>query len=283
MKGTITLHGGQTCNYLFAVENTLTDADRDAALAGQACPVWGTDTRFRIDFTNGLIAGNESTGNEPPTQWRIYRQRKGDATLVLAGVVEGSRLSLTDYAVAAETAYRYHIQPVAASYIGMPIITEYMTTTFDGWTLMVVDGDAAANEFTIGEIYLFDLNPADTSIQNNTTVAKLVNFTPYLRLQRNATNCWSGTLSALLGRIRCDGDGGYFEDVDMGEAAKSLSTETRPMFLRDPNGRLMRVGVSSAVTLSQTQRSAAGGQMKQLEFTEIGPADGVRITGVGRA
>lgn len=279
MKGTIKLYGAQVCHYLYAAV-ALTSAQQQAVERGGPCPEWGTATRFRIDFANGLIAGNESTGNEPPTQWRVYRQRRGEARLTLAGVVGGDVLSIADYAVAAGTAYRYQIQPVASSYIGAPIITQYLTTAFDGWTLMVVDRTGEENAFTIGEIYLFELNPADTAIQNNTTVSRLTNFTPYLKLQHSSTNCWSGTLSALLGRIASGPDGRYFEDVAMAEAVKSLSTERRPMFLRDPNGRLMRVGISSAVTLSQAQRSAAGQQMKQLEFTEIGPADGVQITGV---
>lgn len=112
--------------------------------------------------------------------------------------------------------------------------------------------------------------------QNNTTVNKLRNFTPYLKLQRDSINCWSGTLSSLAGVYDCT-TGRYSETLTLLDAIKALSTDTRTKFLRDFDGHLYKIDISSSIEFTQTSYANNRMTTKKMEWTEIGPSTGVKI------
>ncbi len=276
----VKIYGGQLCDYGFYVTGDLTATQLATFQANDECPDWDSSTEFKIDFLNGLVAGNASFGDNPPTEYKIYRKIAGEASLVLAATIDGTKESFTDYAVANDTTYSYYIYPSDDESLGTPIETQSITTAFKSWQLLVVDDTDEDGVYTLSQIYKFDFNPDDVQLQNNTTVNKLRNFTNYLKLQRDSTNCWTGTLSSLTGVYDC-ATHQYSESLTMFDAVKTLSTDLRKKFLRDFDGHLYEIDVSSPIEMSQ--KVFANGRMttKKLEWTEIGDASSVQIVADG--
>ena len=279
-KSTISLLGGATYAYAYAVSGDLNSTQSGAITDNLACPGWDTNTQFRIDFLNSLVAGNASFGNEPPTEYKVYRVDTSDDTSVLAATLDGEKRSFTDYAVQSGKTYKYQIAPSDTLKIGSPIETASIPYQVQSWELLVVDDTDETNVYTLSAIYKFEYNAEDVSLQNNTTVNKLRGFTPYMKLQRDSINCWTGSLASLAGVYDCS-TRRYTENITLLDAIKSLSTDIRKKFLRDFDGHLYEIDVSSAIELSQ--RVFANGRMttKKLEWTEIGTSDGVQIVAAG--
>ena len=246
-------------------------------------PSWDIDTQFRVSFTNPdnpLIAGNAMSGDNPPTQYDIYRNKQGE-DLVLAGTVAAEKLVFTDYAVCNNTEYTYSIYPSSDSeYVGSAIVSHKpFKTDWRAWYLIVCDQYGTENSFIAKEIYAFEFDLRDIQMTNNTNVNRIVTFSRYPRVQKDLVNAWSGTLSALLGRIDCSGTQQYFETADMTDAVRELSTDIRPKFLRDMEGHLYRVEVCSPISINQSYYLNGNRTEKSLEWVEIAPLNNAKITG----
>ena len=282
ITGTFKIYGGQVCDYVYFTKQGLDPAQAEAAQNNDVCPPWDINTVFAVTFDNGLVAGNASTGSQSILGYDVYREKSGE-DLVYIGTTDAADTDIIDYGVGNQWDVRYYIYPKNENYLGTPFVTDWLHTKFYGWQLLVCDPKETANDYNLAAIYLFDFNLANTNIQNNTTINKFQNFTQYLKIQRNRTNCWSGQLSALLGRYVYDYDqhyGYYFENISMVEAIRTLSTETRDMFLRDYDGFLFKVQVTSPVQLAQSQHTSMNEHTVTIEWTEVGSADGVMITDV---
>ena len=282
IEGKLKLYGGQVCDYTYIVKEGLNEKQRQAADNNDLCPEWDLNTMFAVTFDNGLIAGNASTGSASITGYDVYREKEGE-DLVYVGTTAANDNDIVDYAVGNRWKVRYYIYPKSEDFLGAPFVTDWMNTHFEGWELLVCDPTERENAYTISAIYEFDLNLQNTSLQNNTTVTKYQNFTQYMKVQKNRTNCWSGQLSSLLGRYIYDYDkqyGYYYENISMVEAIRTLSTEQRDMFLRDYDGFLFRVQVTSPVQLMQSQNTEINEHTVSIEWTEIGSSAGVMITDV---
>lgn len=282
IEGTLKVFGGQVCDYVYFTKRGLDEAQAEAAASNDVCPPWDTNTVFAVTFDNGLIAGNASTGSAAIIGYDVYREKAGE-DLVYVGTTPADDTDIVDYGVGNQWDVRYYIYPKSENFLGAPFVTDWLHTKFYGWQLLVCDHKETKNDYNLSAIYLFDFNLANTSLQNNTTITKFQNFTQYLKIQRNRTNCWSGQLSALLGRYVYDYDqqyGYYFENISMVEAIRTLSTETRDMFLRDYDGFLFRVQVTSPIQLMQSQNTSMNEHSVTLEWTEVGSSAGVMITDV---
>ena len=280
-KGVLKINGSQICDYVYFTNDGLSSEQLAANSQLGNCYQWTFNTQFRIDFTKLLVAGNASTGDEPPDSWDIYREVDGSGNLVYAGNSTGDNLSFIDYAIGNQRSVRYYIYPASGNYLGVPIVTNWIKTDFPGWSLIVCNSTDEDNVYTVDSIYHFDLNLAPTQISNNTQSSVIANFTNYLRVQTNNTNCWSGSLSALLGRYDFtanNGAGEYIEDLDMLKEYKRLTTDTRDMFLRDYDGNLLKVRITSPITISQNINSNRTEHTKALSWVEVGSSEGVRIT-----
>lgn len=281
-KGVLKINGGQICDYVYFTSNSLTSAQSAANRELGNCYPWTFNTQFRIDFTKLLVAGNASTGDEPPDSWDIYREVDGSGNLVFAGTSSGDNLTFVDYAIGNQRSIRYYIYPSSGDYLGAPIVTDWITTNFPGWSLIVCESTDTDNVYTVDSIYHFDLNLASTQINNNTQSSIMHNFTNYLRVQTNNTNCWSGHLSALLGKYDFTANGGageYYEDLDMIREYKRLTTDRRDMFLRDYDGNLLKVRITSPITIAQNINSSRAEHTKAISWVEVGSSEGVQITG----
>ena len=280
VEGILKINGGQVCDYVYFTKQGLDEKQAEAAANNDVCPPWDINTVFAVTFDNGLIAGNASTGSQEILGYDVYREKAGE-DLVYIGTTDSLDTDIIDYGVGNQWDVRYYIYPKNENYLGTPFVTDWLHTKFYGWQLLVCDHTDVKNAYNLSAIYLFDFNLANTNLQNNTTINKFQNFTQYLKIQRNRTNCWSGQLSALLGRYVYDYDqkyGYYFENISMVEAIRTLSTETRDMFLRDYDGFLFKVQVTSPVQLAQSQHTSMNEHTVTIEWTEVGSADGVMIT-----
>lgn len=270
-KNTIKLHGGQHANYLYVVRDSLNRVQDYAVGRPVECPAWDTNTQFRIDFINDLIAGNVNIGNEPPSGWVVYKLKNGGSTLIPAGTFIGHRAEFIDYAVGDNTGYKWYIYPMTESKMGNPIVTEEIVTDFDKWTLFVVDTTTTENTFTLKEVYYFDLNLEDITLTNNTEVSVITTFSKYMRLQKNPTNCLSGTLTSLVGYVDC-ATGKYVDTFEATDAVFRLSTSTNTKFLRDLQGRFICVDISAPVTMTQTLAGMQSVNKVSLSWTEVADA-----------
>ena len=283
IKGVFRISGGQVCDYVYFTKEELDEAQAESAANNGICPQWDVNTVFAITFDNGLVAGNASTGSMEIEGYDIYREKEGE-DLVFVGSTDSLDTDIMDYAVGNQWNVRYYIYPKNNEYLGAPFVTDWMQTDFYGWQLLVCDHTDTPNAYTLSDVYVFEFNLANTNLQNNTTINKFQNFTQYLKIQRNRTNCWSGQLSSLLGKYTYDYDqkyGYYYENISMIDAIRTLSTETRDMFLRDYDGFWFKVQVTSPIQLMQSQNTNMNEHSVTLEWTESGSSAGVMITDVG--
>ena len=276
----IKLYPNATFFYVYCLEDEM-NADQLASInANMDCPTWDTNTQFRINFDNSLLAGNASFGDDPPTQYAIYRQEEGESSLKLVATIPGNRKGFTDYSVKNNHNYRYYIYPASTAMIGSPFVTDYITYQKQYWELLIVNDTVNDNVYTLDSIYRFELNPEDITLQNNTEINKIRTFSKYMRLQKDNVNCWSGTLTALAGMFNC-ATNVYEEDIEMLDAIQTLSTDPRNKFLRDIAGHLYQIDISSPITFNQKVFSNGTLTSKQLEWTEIGSSELSQIVAAG--
>lgn len=274
--GTMKIFGGVQCAYVYAVSGALNAAQRASLERYADCPGWDLNTQFRIDFQNGLVAGNASFGDDPPTEFELWRKRNNDAWK-LAGTVPGDQYSMMDYAVANDADYTYQVCPSSDTFVGVPIETGSVHTAFDGWTLMLVDNTDEDNVFKFSDAYYFQLNLEDASLQNNTPVTTYETFGRYKKAHRGTTNCWTISLHSLVGQYDC-ATHSYVDTVEWTDMIKDVTTDRRNKFLRDPQGRLMWVEPVSQLSLSQAIYSGTVANTQSIDFIEIASADDVVIT-----
>jgi len=266
--------------YAYSLDSELNSAQLATIASAMDCPTWDVNTDFRIDFANDLIAGNASSGDEPPTQFDIYRQEEGVSSLKLVATIPGSKRSFTDYSVKNNKRYRYYIYPSSSAMIGAPFVTGYTSYSTYYWELLLVNSTDDENVYTLDSIYKFEFNPGDITMQNNTETNKIRTFSRYLRIQKDGVNCWTGTLSALVGIYDCD-LAEYEETVELLDAIQELSTDSRRKFLRDYAGHLYEIDVSSPVEFSQKIASVGSVTTKKLEWTEVGDGELAQIVAAG--
>lgn len=266
--------------YAYSLESELNGTQLATVSSDMNCPSWDTNTSFRIDFTNDLVAGNASSGDDPPTQYDIYRQEYGKNSLKHVATIPGTKRSFTDHSVKNNLQYRYYIYPSSSSMIGAPFVTGYEEYRNYYWELLLVNSTDDENVYTLDTIYKFEFNPADVVMQNNTESNKIRTFSRYLRVQKDGVNCWTGTLSALAGIYNCT-TSEYEENAELLDAIQELSTDPRRKFLRDYVGHLYEIDVSSPIEFSQKVMSVGSVTTKKLEWTEIASAELAQIVAEG--
>ena len=279
-KSIIKLYPKANFFYAYCLDGELNSTQLATVNNTMECPTWDTNTEFRIDFTNDLVSGNSSSGDDPPTQYTIYRQEEGSSLLKMVATIPGSKRSFTDYSVKNSKRYRYYIYPSSTTMIGSPFVTDYIAYSAYYWELLLVNSTEDENVYTLDSIYKFEFNPADVVMQNNTESNKIRTFSRYLRVQKDGVNCWTGTLSALAGIYNCT-TSEYEENAELLDAIQALSTDPRRKFLRDYVGHLYEIDVSSPIEFSQKVMSVGSVTTKKLEWTEIASAELAQIVAEG--
>lgn len=284
----ITLFGNQVCDYLYIQNNKPADGSFDY-IDGEPTS-WDDTTVFFADFNNPehrLSAGNsELIGTID--RYEIRRKCYDSAYTEYVGTIKAkdedsnktNKNFLVDYAVKNNTDYTYYLYPgVDATVSGTslsPLTTNQRSIDCPYWSLLIVDETDEENVYYLDKMFKFEFNLAVDDMSNNAQVSVLHNFTKYPTVQYGSSNYWSGSLSCLSGFIASNGTD-YVQTPNMIQELKSITLDTRKKFLKDIEGNLWQVEVSSPINIST--ENVALQTLKTLKFSwvEVGSAEGVSI------
>lgn len=280
----ITIGGNQVCDY-FHVSTSQIDQSQFGYVDAEP-KNWKSDTLMLAKFNEkDMSAGNSSLADNI-IGYEI-RRKSGDAvyTEYVGTVKESSDESnpkkyIIDYAVKNNTDYTYYLYP-ATTHSGngivlYPSITSEVKTDWEYWSLLVVDESEEENVFYLNKMFKFELNVATDEMNNNASVSVLQNFTKYPTIQHGTANYWSGGLSALCGYISCV-DGGYTQTPNMIEELKKLTSDTRRKFLKDIDGNIWEVKITSPISITSEDGLAQLVKTVKVSWTEVGEISGISI------
>lgn len=280
----ITLGGNQICDYLYVT--TSPDEQSQFRYIDVEADEWESDTLMLAKFNDkDMSAGNSSlVGNIVGYE---IRRKAGDAPHTeYVGTVkedfdeEQPKKYIIDYMVRNNTNYTYYLYPSAThsgnGVVLYPSITSEVKTDWGYWSLLVVDESENENVFYLNKIFKFELNIATDAMSNNAVVSVLQNFTKYPTVQYGTANYWSGGLSALCGYISCF-DNSYVQTPNMIEELKSLTSDTRRKFLKDIEGNIWEVKITSPVNITTDDNIAQAVKTAKISWTEVGETSGISI------
>lgn len=284
----LTLQGSQICDYLYVEASPKSDETFDYnrfTFVNSEPQVWGTKTLFSAKFEDdGLIAGNSSLLRNI-SGYELRRRRGSESySQYVAKIPEtdgGSNKFVIDYAVANKNAYTYYLFPSSSAseesgVVLSPSVTEEVTTDWGYWTLMIVDESDEDNVYYLNKMFKFELNVALGDISNNAVINVIPNFTKYPTVQYGTSNYRSGELSALCGFISCD-DTEYIETPNMISELLSITSDNRKMFLKDIEGNMWEVKITSPISISTNNGTIQKIKTVKFVWTEVGEAKDISI------
>lgn len=278
------LGGNQVCDYLYIT--TSEDDHAQFKYVDAESEGWNVDTLMFAKFNEkDMSAGNSSLTNN--IEGYEIRRKSGDNlyTEYVGTVKESSDESdhtkyIIDYMVKNNMSYTYYLYP-ATTHSGNgivlhPSITSEVKTDWGYWSLLVVDESEEENVFYLNKMFKFELNIATDAMSNNAVVSVLQNFTKYPTIQYGTGNYWSGGLSALCGYVSCV-DGRYVQTPNMIEELKKLTSDTRRKFLKDIDGNIWEVKITSPVSIAPEDKTFQSIKTSKISWTEVGEVSGISI------
>ena len=281
----ITLYGKQTCDYLY-IQKSAPTADSFSYVNDEPSE-WNDDTTLSANFSNiekPLSAGNsELIGSIEG--YEIRRRKYNESYSEYIGTIKKNNNGFAtdfviDYAVKNETEYTYYLYPRADHTKNgtalSPVVTKQVSLDCPYWSLFVVDETEEENVFFLDKMFKFELNLQEDDMQNNAQISVIQNFTKYPTLQHGTSNYWGGSLSSLCGFVSCN-HVDYVQNVNMIQELKSLSSDTRRKFLKDMDGNLWEVDISSPINISTNNATIERVKTLKFSWVEVGDAEGVSI------
>ena len=280
----ITLGGNQVCDYLYITMSANDQSQFDNV--GVEPDNWNPDTLMFARFNKeDMSAGNSSLTND--INGYEIRRKSGDNlyTEYVGKVKERSGESdnkkyIIDYMVKNNTDYTYYLYPTTThsdnGILLSPSITNEVRTDWGYWSLLVVDESEEENVFYLNKMFKFELNVVTDAMSNNAVVSVLQNFTKYPTIQYGTANYWSGGLSALCGYVSCV-DGGYVQTPNMIEELKKLTSDTRRKFLKDIDGNVWEVKITSSINITEEYGAVQSVKSAKISWTEVGEVSGISI------
>ena len=287
----IILGGNQVCDYLYVSESQIDqsqfqyiDVEPDE---------WKPETLMLAKFnpnSNDSSVIDMSAGNSSLTEnierYEIRRKSGNSLYTEYVGTVKEkedkskTKRYIVDYMVKNNTDYTYYLYPATThsknGILLSPSITNEVKTDWGYWSLLVVDESEEENVFYLSKMFKFELNITTDAMSNNAVVSVLQNFTRYPTVQYGTSNYWSGGLSALCGYVSCV-DGGYVQTPDMIEELKKLTSDTRRKFLKDIDGNIWEVKITSPVSITAENNSLQSVKTAKISWTEVGEVSGISI------
>ena len=160
-----------------------------------------------------------------------------------------------------------------------PIIAEW-----DRWTLVTADKDPKDEKvYHVDKVFTFEMNLSSGSMTNGTNITTSKNFTEFPIIQKDKSNFYSGSLTALMGVRKWGSTAEDFEQTPhMLEELRQLSTNYQPKFLKDRSGHLWRVEINGAINVANTDNLAAIDlKTMTIPWVQIGEADDISLIYVG--
>lgn len=160
-----------------------------------------------------------------------------------------------------------------------PIIAEW-----DRWTLITADKDPENEKiYHVDKVFTFEMNLSSGSMTNGTKVTTSKNFTEFPVIQKDKSNFYSGSLTALMGVRKWGSTAEDFEQTPhMLEELRQLSTNYQPKFLKDRSGHLWRVEINGAIQVANTDNLATIDlKTMTVPWVQIGEADDISLIYTG--
>ena len=227
-------------------------------------------------FNHSLNAGN--TLIESLDEFEIRRSKNANSyTDFVTNVHSINTNFIIDYMVCNNNSYSYYLYPKNEKSIMYPIMSNEVKTCWDQYCLMVVDESDEENLFYLSKMFVFNLNLNAGDMSNNTDIEVVKNFTPYPTVQVSPSNYWSGTLSSLIGFIKCGGSEMYKQTPQMMAELKSLTTDTRRKFLKDIEGNIFEVQISNELRVSNDEGVIDSVRSVAIDWAEVGNINGISV------
>ena len=280
----ITLHGEQTCDYLYIQ----TDAPANDAFSNvdDEPTGWTKSTLLYANFNdeNRRLNAGDSEIAGSIEGYEVYRRKYNESHAEYIGTVKSSESGsgdlMVDYAAKNGVDYSYYLYPnTEKSQSGTalsPFVTKQLSIDCPYWSLFIVDETEEENVFYLDKMFKFELNLQIDDMSNNAQVSISQNFTKYPTIQYGASNYWSGSLSSLCGFIASNCVD-YVQTVNMINELKSITSDTRRKFLKDTDGNLWEVNVSAPINISTEIMAVETLKTWKLSWVEVGDTEGVSI------
>lgn len=280
----ITLYGKQTCDYLY-IQNSAPESNEFIRVDDEP-PSWKDETVLYANFNdkdNRLGAGDSKVAGRIDG-YELYRKKYNEAHAEYLGTIKAGGKDtndlIIDYTVRNGVDYTYYLYPSAEKSQGgavlSPLVTNQISIDCPYWSLFIVDETDDENIFYLDKMFKFELNLQVDSMTNNAQVSISQNFTKYPTIQYGASNYWTGSLSSLCGFIASNCID-YVQNTNMINEIKSISSDTRRKFLKDTEGNLWEVDVSSPIGIATEQVALQALKTWTFSWVEVGDADGVSI------
>lgn len=273
--------GYQICEF-FEIINGEPSADAINAAINDGTYVPGMDGSdyFLADWTNGIDAGTLDIGGDHVIGFAVYRGQEGSPILEKVAETDKEAEEVYDYGAASQQGpYTYYLFPIGEqTYISSPVISESVSPCWWNWTLMECAETSDPNIFSVLAAYRFRLNLETAAMSNNNSPGILQNFTPYPKIQLSPQNYKSSVLSGLIGAVKwTNGQPEYVDTLELRDAIFALSASPNPMFLKSRKGDLIRVKVSSAISMQTSDSTQEQMQYGSIPWVEVGSAKGVSL------
>ncbi len=280
----IILGGNQVCDFLYittSADDQIQFQDIDKEPDG-----WHDGTIMLAKFNKDNMSAGNSSLTENINGYEIRRRTGDNPHTEYVGTVKeysdnpSPKKYIIDYMVKNNTDYTYYLYPSAThsnnGILLSPSVTSDVKTDWGYWSLLVVDESEEENVFYLNKMFKFELNITTNPMSNNASVSVLQNFTKYPTIQYGTANYWSGGLSALCGYVSCV-NGEYVQTPDMVEELKKLTSDTRRKFLKDIEGNILEVKITSPISITANDNLIQSVKTAKISWTEVGEISGISI------
>ena len=280
----ITLYGRQTCDYLY-IQDSAVSAD-DFYNVNDEPLDWNQNTSLYANFNNkdSRLAAGDSAIIGTINGYEVYRRKYNESHAEYIGTIQKDEKNISDlmidYAVKNGVDYTYYLYPNTdtskSGTILSPFVTKQLAIDVPYWSLLIVDETDEENVFYLDKMFKFELNLQVGDMTNNADMAISRNFTKYPTVQYGSSNYWSGSLSALCGFIASNCVD-YIQTPNMIDELKSISSDTRRKFLKDTEGNLWEVDISSPINMTIENTTLQAIKTWTFNWVEVGDTAGVSI------
>ena len=227
-----------------------------------------------------MVGGNSAIG-ESIVGYDVRRRRGSEShteyVCTLKDNKEKQSNFIIDYATVNKSSYTYYLYPNLKSQHSLsPFMTKEVETEWSYWSLLVVDETEDENVFYLNKMFKFELNFQEGDMNNNAVVNVTQNFTKYPTVQYGMSNYWSGSLSALCGFISCN-DTEYIQTPNMINELKSLTSDSRRKFLKNTDGDIWEVKITSAINVRTEHTVSVDLKTVDIQWCEVGDAKNISI------
>ena len=276
----IKLYGAQKCNYINIRFGTIPYDDLIKYQSVYYVPQWVEGTEFLASFNGSLSAGNNTLGTDF-VGWNLYRKNitKDSSLEFVALITNVNIINVRDYMVASNNEYRYYLIANSQQYMSSPFISDVIKCCLEDYFLLLAEETSDSNTLRVANVYRFGLNLNTSDINNNASTNKLINFTPYPKIQTANTNFMSGTLTSLTGYVDTE-TGKYKDSIEVIEDLRNLNINPKRKFLKDRKGFIREISIDAPISFGVIDETVEQIYSVTIPWCEIGSIDNVSLIGI---